>query len=273
MSDVFDTAKTELGQWLPHLVGALAILVLGLAVAWILGALTTRLLAALGADRLAQRLGVHESLGRPGTTPAVSSIAGRVVRVALALVVVVAAISALGIGGIQPALNALLLYVPRVIAALVLLAAGVVVGKTVGRWIDGLGTQLDVGVPLGRIASAIVIGIFALTALDQLGVPTDVTIVLGAIVLGVAGLTAALAFGLGGRDLARELSAGRYVASSYALGDTIEVDSVQGEIVAFEPVVVVVRRDDGRTARIPNHVLLHSVVLRDGLDESAGTAG
>lgn len=91
--------------------------------------------------------------------------------------------------------------------------------------------------------------------------------------LSVAGLTAALAFGLGGRDLARELSAGRYVASSYALGDMIEVDSVQGEIVAFEPVVVVVKRDDGRIARIPNHILLHSVVLRDSLDESAGATG
>ena len=272
MSDVVDTAKTELGEWLPQLAGALAILVLGLTLAWILGALTTRLLVALGTDRLAQRLGVHESLGRRGTTPAVSSIVGRVVRLALALVVVVAAISTLGISGIQPALNAVLLYVPRVVAALVLLAAGVVVGKTVGRWIDGLGTQLDVGVPLGRIASTIVIGIFALTALDQLGVPTDVTIVLAAIVLGVAGLTAALAFGLGGRDLARELSAGRYVASSYAVGDTIDVDSIQGEIVAFEPVVVLVKRDDGRTARIPNHVLLQSVVVTDSVEQTGRRA-
>ena len=260
---MFDTAKTELGEWLPQLVGALAILVFGLAFAWILGVLTTRILRAVGVDRLAHRFGIHDSLGRPGSTPAVSVLAGRVVRIALALVVIVAAISALGIGGIEPALNALLLYVPRVVAALVLLAAGVVVGKMVGHWVDGLATQLDLGVPLGRIASAAVFGVFALTALDQLGVPTDLTIVLGAIVLGVAGLTAALAFGLGGRDLARELSAGRYVAASYELGDRIEVDAVNGEIVAFEPVVVVVQRDDGRTARIPNHVLLHSVVTRE----------
>jgi len=268
VSDVFDTAKMELGEWLPQLVGALALLVIGVACAWILGALTTRVLRAVGADRLADRFGVHESFGRPDSTPAVSVLVGRVVRIALALVVIVAAISTLGIGGIEPALNALLLYLPRIVAALVLLAVGVVVGKMVGHWIDGLATQLDLGVPLGRIAYAVVFGIFALTAFEQLGVPTDLTIVLGAIVLGVAGLTAALAFGLGGRDLARELSAGRYVAASYELGDRIEVDMVHGEIVAFEPVVVVVRRDDGRTARIPNHVLLHSVVTHERVAQS-----
>lgn len=267
MSDVIDRAEASLGEWLPQLAGALLILVLGLTLAWLLGAATTRLLAALGIDRLALRYGVHESLGRPGSTPAVSLLAGRVVRIALALAVVVAGISTLGIDGIQPALNALLLYLPRVVAALVLLAAGVVVGRTVGRWVDGLGAQLDVGVPLGRVACAVVIGVFLLTALDQLGVPTDLTIVLGSIVLAVAGLTAALAFGLGGRDLARELSAGRYVVSSYELGDRIGVAALEGEIVAFEPVVVVVKQADGRTARIPNHVLLHSVVTIDRSSE------
>ncbi len=260
MSDVFDQAKAELGEWLPNLAGALAILVLGLALAWLLGVVTARLLAALGVDRLAARYGVHEALRRPGRTPRVSHVVGRVVRIVFALVVVVAAISTLGIGGIELALNELLLYVPRLLAALVLLAAGVIAGRLIGDWVDRLGTQLAVEAPLGRLACALVIGVFTLTALAQLGVPTEISIVLGGIVLVTVGLTAALAFGLGGRDVARELSSGRYVSSSFELGDRIAVDSVEGEIVAFDPIVVVVRSADGRIVRIPNHVLLHSVV-------------
>ena len=83
------------------------------------------------------------------------------------------------------------------------------------------------------------------------------------------GLTTALAFGLGGRDVARELRAGRYVASSFSLGERIEVDTLQGEIIALEPAVVVVRRDDGRLVRIPNHLMLRSIVTT-GAEPSLG---
>lgn len=263
MTDILDRAEAGLGDWLPQLAGAVAILVLGLVLAWILGNLTTRLLAGVGLDRVAARLGVHEALGRTGHAPAASLVVGRVVRIVLALVVVVAAVSTLGIAGIEPSLNQLLLYLPRLIAALVLLAAGFVVGKLIGTWVDRLARQLAVEAPLGSIACALVIGIFVLTALAQLGVPTGIAVVLGGIALLVVGLTAALAFGLGGRDVARELSAGRYVSSSFALGERISVDSIEGEIVGFEAVVVILQRADGRIVRIPNHVLLHSVVTTD----------
>lgn len=260
MTSIVDRAEAEFGEWLPQLAGALAILLLGLVFAWVLGAVTTRLLAAVGLDRLAERYGVHEALGRADPTPSVSLLAGRVVRLAVALAVVVAAVSALGIGGLEPALNELLLYVPRIVAAIVLVAVGILVGELIGRWVGRLATQLGLGGSLARAASWVVVGVFVLTALDQLGVPTEVVVVLGAILLAVAGLTAALAFGLGGRELAHELSAGRYVTSSYGLGDRIEVDAVRGAIVAFEPLVVVVHAEDGRLVRVPNGMLLRSVV-------------
>lgn len=263
MSEVLDRAEAELGEWLPHLAGAIAILALGLAVAWVVGGLTVRLLAMAGIDRIAARYGVYEALGRPDRAPALSLVAGRLVRIVLSLVVLVAAISTLGIAGIQPALNELLLYVPRIIAALALVGVGVVVGRLVGGPVDRLAAQLAIEAPLGRIAFALVVGLFGVTALAQLGVPTIVLLVFGSILLVTAGLTAALAFGLGGRDVARELSAGRYVASSFELGQRVSLDAVEGEIVAFDSVVVVVRRSDGSIVRVPNHMLLHSVVATD----------
>ena len=267
MNDLLDRAEAGLGEWLPQLAGAVAILVLGLVLAWVLGNVTTRVLAALGVDRLADRLGVHEALGRTGGTPRVSLVVGRVVRIALALGVIVAAVSTLGIAGIQPSLNELLLYLPRLVAALVLLVAGVIVGKLIGAWVERLASQLAVEVPLGTIACRLVVGVFALTALAQLGIPTGPSILLGAIVLVTIGVTAALAFGLGGRDVARELSAGRYVSSSFALGQRIEVGDVEGRIVAFEQVALVMRRADGMIVRIPNHLLVESIVTTDPDDE------
>lgn len=271
MSDGLDRAWDEVGRWLPQLVGALVLLVLGLALAWLLGSLTRRLLAGLGADRLADRYGVHESLGRSEDTAPLSELAGRIVRVVLALVVIVAAISTLGIAGLEPTLNELLLYLPRIVAAVVLVAAGVVVGKLLGAWVERLAAQLAIEAPLGRIASATVIAVFALTAVAQLGVPTGLLMVLTGIVLVTVGLAAALAFGLGSRELARELGAGRYLSAAYALGDRIEVDAHEGEIVAFEQVAVVLRRPDGRLTRLPNHVLVESPVTTEPAEGQSAT--
>ena len=195
MSEIWRQAEAELGEWLPHFVGALAILVFGLLLAWLLGRTTGRVLRIAGVDRLASRHGIHEALGRSEGTPPISALVGRTVQIAVGLLVVVAAVLTLGIGGIEPALNELLLYVPRVVAALVLVAAGIVAGRLLGGWVERLTTQLGAEIQIGRIASSATIGVFTLTALALLGVPIELLIALGAIVLATIGLTTALAFG------------------------------------------------------------------------------
>ena len=56
------------------------------------------------------------------------------------------------------------------------------------------------------------------------------------------------------------MSAGRYVGGVFEVGQTISVDEISGEIVAIEGGATVLRTDDGRTVRVPNHVLVESIV-------------
>lgn len=62
---------------------------------------------------------------------------------------------------------------------------------------------MDLRGPLAPAAQWFVIGVFAILALAQLGIPTGVLTVLAAVAAAGVALTAALAFGLGGRELAR----------------------------------------------------------------------
>jgi len=78
--------------------------------------------------------------------------------------------------------------------------------------------------------------------------------------------TVALAFGLGGRDVARELSAGRFLRTAYSEGQVISVGEVRGEIVAMETAMTVLRTSAGETVRVPNNMLLNSVVRVHGAD-------
>ena len=269
MTTILERAAEALGQALPRLGGALIVIVVGVLVARLLGRLVTRALRALGVEGLAERFGVHDVLERFGFGRSLSTFLGRLVRIILIAVVVVAALSLLGLAGVGTALNEALLFLPKVFVALVLILAGVVVSQFAGDWTDRLSDQIALGFPLGRIVQVAILATFVLTALAQLGIPTEILFTLVVIALAAAALAAALAFGLGGREVAREMSAGRYVGGTFEAGQTISVDGVRGEIVSIESAATILRTEDGQTVRVPNHVLVDSIVtLHEGSQPS-----
>jgi hypothetical protein len=64
---LLDTAREELGGFLPRLGGALVLLIAGLVVAALLGRLARRGLEKAGADALAERWGIHRVLQTAGS--------------------------------------------------------------------------------------------------------------------------------------------------------------------------------------------------------------
>ena len=266
---ILERAAETLGEALPRLGGAILLLVVGLLVARIAGRLVRRALLAIGVDTLAERFDVHDVLDRVGLPRSLAEVLGRLVRIVLAVVVVVAALSLLGLAGVGAALNAALLFLPKLFVALVIVLVGVVVSQIVGDWAGRLADQMALEFAVGRLVQAAILATFVLTALAQLGIPTEILFTLIVIALAAAAFAGALALGLGGREVAREVSAGRYLAGTYELGQTIRIGDVRGEIVALERAATVLRTDDGRTIRIPNHLVLDSIVT---LDEGAEQA-
>ena len=210
-------------------------------------------------DDLADRWRVNETLGRAGLQKSLAGVTAVAVRITLSVIVVFAALTLLGLEPLSQSLNEALLYLPNVIAALAILLAGVVVAGLVRERVDRLTYQMDFPVPLGQLAQVATLAIFALTAAAQVGVSAGVLVLVVAIVLAAVCGTFAIAFGLGGREVARALNAGRFVREAYEVGQTIQVGEWRGRIVAIEPDATVLGTDDGRV-RVPNHVLLESVV-------------
>ncbi len=268
---ILERAAAALGEALPRIGGALLLLVVGLLAARLAGRLIRRALLAIGVDGLAERFGVHDVLARVGLPRSLAEVLGRLVRITLAVVVVVAALSLLGLAGVGAALNAALLFLPKLFVALVIVLVGVVVSQLVGDWADRLADQMALELPLGRLVQAAILAMFVLTALAQLGIPTEILFTLIVIGLVAAAFAGALALGLGSREVAREVSAGRYLAGTYDVGQTIRVDDVRGEIVALERAATLLRTEDGRLVRVPNHILLDSIVTLDEHPEEAAT--
>jgi small-conductance mechanosensitive channel len=261
---ILDQAGEGLGGFLPRLGGALVLLVVGILVVRLFAHLAERALRGAGFDGLAERWGVHDVLERAGLGRSLSHVVGVALRVGLTLVVVFAALSLLGLQFLSESLNAAVLFLPKLLAAAALLLAGIVLGALVRDRLERAAFQMDLPVPLGQIAQIAVVAIFAITAAAQIAVSTAILMVLIGILLAAAAGTVALAFGLGGREVAREISAGRYLRDAYTPGERIRIGEVEGEIVGVETAMTVLRTEAGDTVRVPNNTLLGSIVTVRG---------
>jgi small-conductance mechanosensitive channel len=271
LASVINRAGDTLGEFLPQLAGALILLVVGLLLAKLAGWLVRRGLRAAGVDDLAERWRVNETLARAGLQGSLAGVTAVAVRVILSVIVVFAALMLLGLEPLSQSLNEALLFLPNVIAAAAIVLAGVVLAGLVRERVDRLTYQMDFPVPLGQLAQIATLAIFAITAAAQLGVSAGVLVLVVAIVLAAVAGTFAIAFGLGGREVARALNAGRFVREAYQVGQTIQVGEWRGRIVAIEPDATVLGTDDGRV-RVPNHLLLESVVRIQGGPEAERVA-
>ena len=258
---VLERAGEKLGDYLPRLAGALAVLVVGLLVATVVARLVRRGLRRLGADEMAERRGVHDALQLAGLGRSLSGVIAGAVRWILYAVVAFAVFAVLGPLFLTDPLNRAVLFLPNLLVAAVLLLAGIVLGSAVRVPLERSATQMNLAVPVGAIAQVVVVSVFAISAAAQIGVSTNIITGLVAILLGGAVITLALAFGVGGRDAARAVSAGRYVRDTLHVGQVIPVAGHEGRIRTIELTATVLDRADGVAVRVPNGMLLDRVVV------------
>jgi len=192
-------------DYVPHLFTALVLLVLGLAAAWLAKQTVWRGLRALRFDRLAERLGLAEVIERIGLHRGSAYVAGQLVQGLLLLLTLLLTLNALGPAGSDLVLR-FFLYLPHLLMATVILVVGGLAAAFFGRGV--LITAVNAQLPSARLlAGAVRLFIWLLAfiiAFEHLGIGrTTLAITFGVVFGGiVAGL--AIAFGLAGKELARE---------------------------------------------------------------------
>jgi hypothetical protein len=191
---------------LPVLLAVLVVLVVGLLAAWLLESLTRGLLSRAGFDRLSRQPRVADALRRTGMRQSASALAGQMVRWVVVVFALLGALSILSVEATDAVLATMVQYLPRLAAGLLLLVLGWAVSTFVARSV--LVWAVNSRIHGGRWLAAsvrLVVGIFFLAlALENLGFGRDIALVVLAILLGGGVLAAALAFGLAGKDMARE---------------------------------------------------------------------
>lgn len=196
--------------FLPNLLGFLVILIVGYFVARIVKSVVAKLLDKAGLDRHLHSGQTGEYVERisPGASP--SRLIGSVVFWFIFLFVLSAAIGALQIPAVTAFMNQVLAYLPNVVVAvLIFVIAGVVAAGVAGLVAKTMG-DTPTGKVVASVVPALVMGIAIFMVLNQLRIAPEIVQITYTALIGALALGLALAFGLGGREVAAEMLRGAY---------------------------------------------------------------
>lgn len=200
----WNAVSTKIMLFLPNLMAAIIVFLLGWFLARITKALIVRVLGAVKFDVMTEKAGINELLVKGNIQKQPKEVLAILVYWFFMLIVIIASFDVLGLPIIYDLLNKIVLYIPNIIAAVVVLIFGGILAnflETVVKTVSsGLGTET--ASLLSKIAKYSIIILAITMALQQLSIASSVVTVAFAILFGAFSLAMALAFGLGGRDAA-----------------------------------------------------------------------
>ena len=250
--DLSETTE-RIEAFVPELLGAAALVLIGVIVAWIASWVSVRVLR-IWSERLAGGAGslmggrIEAQLSRARLDPASLRIVGRAVFFLVLLVFLAAATETLELPVVSAWVLGLARYLPQVLAAVIVTVLGVLAGglARIVATEAASSARVEYAGAVGRLVQVAIIAISAVVAVDQLGFEITFLVIAVSIALAASLGGAALAFGLGARTAVSNIVATHYLAQTYEIGQRIRLGDHEGRIVEIAPTAVILETDDGR---------------------------
>jgi len=205
LEQAYDNSVHMIAEFLPRFVVMLIIVLIGLVVAFLFEYLLRAILHLTRLDRLSEEAGATRVL-KKAALPSVSELLSRSLFWLTWLGFILVGISVLQIGSLQEQISHLFQLLPQILVAILILFVGLLAANFFSRAV--LLATVNAGYKSPQVwsgATRFVIWILAISmALEQIGLARQTVIAAFSIVFGALMLALAIAFGLGGREIARE---------------------------------------------------------------------
>lgn len=207
MVEAFRDMMKRVALFLPKLLALFSFILLGIIVGWAIKAVLQRLLKAVHLDALSERWGIQAALTKAGFKQPLSQVVGRLAFWVVFVLFVFMGVDSLDLPATAGLMGQILGFVPSVVAAGLLLLVGVLMGNFFGE--ATLIATVNAQIQEARlIANLVRWGIFLFTAamvLTHLGIAKEIVVAAFSILFGGVVLALAIAIGLGGRNIARDM--------------------------------------------------------------------
>lgn len=197
--------------FLPDILMAILIFIFGVVLALVLRAFLARLFRAINLDSLSGRTGVTTVFLKGGIREQPSLLLARLIAWLVIIFFSFLSLYSLNVPTVQQILQKLVLYIPNLFAGFLVLILAYLAGNFFGRaaLIAAVNSGIRSARHVGRLVKIGIVLLGLTIALEQIGIGPQTVVIAFAIVFGGVVLALALAFGLGGTDLARKYLEGR----------------------------------------------------------------
>ena len=188
-------------QAIPNIFAAALVIAIAFVVGRLVAGLISRILSGIGFNRVLIWLGIGSERAEGAWTP--SGVVGHVILVAMLLFATMEGLQLLGFEVLADLVSRSTVFAAQILFGLAVFAVGLVLSNLAARAV--VATSIGSATLLSVIARASILVLAGAMALLQMGIADQIVIVAFAMLGGSIAVAAAIAFGLGGREPARQL--------------------------------------------------------------------
>ena len=183
---------------LPNIIGAAIVVLLAVIIGKVVSGIASNLLAGLGFNNVLVKLGLAKQPPQGRPTPA--AVVGLLIMTGIVLLASVSAAEMLGFPSVGVLIKDFIAFAGHILMGLLIFGLGLVLAQIVAKGISV--SDARNARRLALVARVVILALAGAMALRQTGLANDIVNLAFSLTLGAAAVAFALAFGLGGRDMA-----------------------------------------------------------------------
>lgn len=243
--ELFSNLKQTTGEFLPHLVGAIVIILVGHFISRLFSSLITRSL-----KKLSRLIPVEKNQVRLKAPKIVRSadLIGKIIYWIVLFFFITIATEMVGLPIVTTWLGGIASYLPKILIAALILVSGMIGGMLLRDIITTTAASANItyGNILGKTTQYVIVFISSFIAIDHLGIEITFLTNIVLIISGAVFFGSALAFGLGARPFVSDILASYYLQKIYKVGQIVKLSENKGKIIQITPIAVIIETSEGQ---------------------------
>lgn len=254
------TALEQLLAFLPKILVAALIIVVGWIIAKIVQKAAVKLLEIVGINRLAKKAGLQSFLETSGIERTLAWIFARILFWAVLLVFLLPISDILGLVFFAELINNLLSYIPDLAGALLIILAGSWAAKIFSGIVRGSSIRLgsEYAEVISTAVHSLLMAVVLILALSQLRLDSSLLSSIMLIALGAIAIALAASFTIGSTGIMKNIIAGIYVNRYFSSGSQIKTKGFEGTVKEIGPIFTIIDTPKKKKVSIPNNALMGS---------------
>ncbi len=247
----------------PGILGAIAVIIIGLIVSKMIRKLVKSLFEKIGLDKIGDKLNEIEIVNKSNIKIKLSSVLSTIIYYFCILIFLVGATDVLGMESISSLVSQAVKMIPNIITAMLILIGGILLSDAVKNMVT---TTCDsLGIPSAKLIGNLLFYFLFLTvfilALSQAGIETAFLEQNLSILIGGVAFAFAIGYGFASKDVVSNFLASYYSNNIVKIGDKVSIEGVTGQVVDVSKSSIVVQTDNSRVIFPLNKVTTQKIEI------------